>query len=571
MSRSTDNDPLLGRVLDGKFTLQSVLGRGGMGVVYRAYQRTLERPVALKLLRGFSGDESNEQREAEFQRRFFLEAATAAKLKHPNTITVFDYGSTAVDGEKVFYITMELLDGMTLSKVLQMQGPLAPLRTVHIALQICRSLREAHAAGIVHRDLKPGNVMLVKNDDDDDGDFVKVLDFGLAKTKGGAAAGPQLTKAGTFLGSPRYVAPEQIEGRVVDRRADIYSLGCVLFRMLTGQVPFDGQQPVEVMYKHLNEPIPPLRRDGLVLPDSLEQLVMRCLAKKADDRPSSMDDVIAELKRARGELGGVYSGNITIPDDVRERLRAELHAATTTSSTPSAATASAASPPPAAGSSLMAPTSTAAAETTASSRPAPRPGPAATAASASAPPSTSDSSPSSSRTNSGEWQFVGGEESSRLSRPSLAVVARPRRTWPSVAAGIVVGVLIAAVIVADRTGALEEWLASVVVAEETPAPSFHPPGPRATESTAARVNIKTSPVGADVFEVTPEGTKLIGITPLLLPWDIAVGDRGREFFLKKAGFVPSRARVDPPLASPNGAPVLLEIDALLRPLPGSAP
>jgi serine/threonine-protein kinase len=548
MSDPSDNDPLLGRVLDGKFTLQSVVGRGGMGVVYRAHQASLERPVALKLMRGMTADDDAEQRESEFQRRFFLEAATAAKLKHPNTITVFDYGSTTVDDEKVFYITMELLDGVTLSRVLQNEGPLPALRAVNIALQICRSLREAHAAGIVHRDLKPGNVMLVQNDDvDDDGegdrDFVKVLDFGLAKSKKGAggAAGPQLTKAGTFLGSPRYVAPEQIEGRAVDGRADIYSFGCVMYRMLTGRVPFDGQQAVEVMLKHLNDPVPPMNRDGLAVPEVLDKLVLRCLAKKADDRPATMDDVIAGLKRARGELGGVFSGNIAIPEELRERLRAELLASPLVSG------------------------------------PHPVPGDVGTpkespSASSTAAPSSSSSSSSSvppARAVSGEWR-IGSDESSGSTRPGrLTVVPRPRRTWPAIAAGVAIGLVVAGGVVAARTGALDEWLQPVVGNRVQTPPSTPLDGPRATEATAARLRIKTTPVGADVFEVTSDGTTLIGITPLTLPWDIAVGDGGREFLLKKAGFVPSRARVNPPPAAPNGEPVWLDVEAPLRVLPGS--
>ncbi|HEY4220243.1 MAG TPA: serine/threonine-protein kinase, partial [Myxococcota bacterium] len=256
---------MIGRVIDGRFTIQSVLGRGGMGVVYRAHQASLERSVALKVMTGVPPE-----REAEFQRRFFLEAATAAKLKHPNTITVFDYGSDLFplspsevgDGERLFFIAMELLEGVPLQKLVGRGQMLHPQRAVHIALQMSRSLREAHRAGVVHRDLKPGNIMLVKQDDADDveGDFVKVLDFGLAKVGPGQGARPieGLTKAGTFMGSPRYVAPEQVEGRPVDARADIYSLGCILYRMLSGRVPFDGKSPVEIMLKHLHEEVPPL-------------------------------------------------------------------------------------------------------------------------------------------------------------------------------------------------------------------------------------------------------------------------------------------------------------------------
>jgi serine/threonine-protein kinase len=557
MSAQTDNDPLLGQVLDGKFTLQSVLGRGGMGVVYRAFQSTLERPVALKLMRGFTGEEDAEQREQEFQRRFFLEAATAAKLKHPNTITVFDYGSTTIDGEKVFYITMELLDGVTLSKVLQQSGPLTPLRAVHISLQICRALREAHAAGVVHRDLKPGNVMLVKNDDDDDGDFVKVLDFGLAKTKkGGSGPGQQLTKAGTFLGSPRYVAPEQIEGRAVDGRADIYSFGCVLYRMLTGRVPFDGQQAVEVMMKHLNDPVPPLATDGVVVPESLEQLVMRCLAKKAEDRPASMDDVILGLKRARGELGGMFSGNVSVPEELRARLRAELIGAI-----PGGAGAPATSRPP---------------EQTSPSQAAP---PLAGSPSASSPSLASPSSPSSpsgsprlsasssltsSGLQSGEWRLgPAPEESSRSARPGrLTVVPRRRSAWPAVVGGVLFGLAGAGAVVVERFDVVD-----AVVARLSATPTAPPPasGVRATAPTAARLRIQTTPVGVDVFEVLPEGIRLIGLTPLTLTWDVAVGDGPRHFQLKKKGFVTSRAVVDPPSPSPDGKPVQLDVDATLRP------
>jgi eukaryotic-like serine/threonine-protein kinase len=299
-----NDDPLLGRIIDGRFMLQSVLGRGGMGIVYRAHQASLERSVALKVM---STREEDPAREAEFQRRFFLEASTAAKLKHPNTITVFDYGSADIDGERLYFIAMELLDGVTLSRVLQ-KGPLPPQRAVNIALQICRSLREAHAAGVVHRDLKPGNIMLVKQDadatDDVDGDFVKVLDFGLAKSRSHAAQQPvdSMTKAGTFMGSPRYVAPEQIEGQIVDARADIYSFGCLFYRMLTGRVPFDGEQAIDILMKHIHDPVPALNNGDV--PQVLDDLVMRCLEKKQKNRPLSMDEVIQVLKQARGDFSG---------------------------------------------------------------------------------------------------------------------------------------------------------------------------------------------------------------------------------------------------------------------------
>lgn len=305
---SPERDPYLGRVIDGRFTLLARVGRGGMGVVYRAQQAPLGRSVALKLLVG-TGEPD---RESEFQRRFFREASTASRLKHPNTITVFDYGSDVLDDSRVFWIAMELLEGQTLSRALS-KGGLAPMRAVHIGLQICRSLREAHGAGIVHRDLKPGNVMLLRQDDADDqeADFVKVLDFGLAKTFQGPGE-PALTRAGTFLGSPRYVAPEQVEGRPVDPRTDIYAFGCVLYRMLTGTVPFDGEAPVEIMMKHLDAAPPPITNPEV--PDELCELVLHCLEKKAAHRPESMQEVISTLKRARVHLG--YGHTWEEPSDV---------------------------------------------------------------------------------------------------------------------------------------------------------------------------------------------------------------------------------------------------------------
>jgi serine/threonine-protein kinase len=608
MTRSGDSDPLLGRVLDGKFTLLSVLGRGGMGVVYRAHQKSLERPVALKLMTATGpgeGDATEEEqaRELEFQRRFFLEAATAAKLKHPNTITVFDYGSTVVDNDKVFYITMELLDGITLSKLMSTEGPLPPLRAINIALQMCRSLREAHIGGIVHRDLKPGNVMLVRHDDgdgdgdddDDDGDFVKVLDFGLAKTRStgtSRAPGPQLTKAGTFLGSPRYVAPEQIEGRAVDGRADIYSFGCVFYRMLTGRVPFDGQQAVEVMLKHLHDPVPPVSTAEVPVAPALEQLVLKCLEKKAADRPASMDDVIAGLKRARAEISGVMSGNISIPDDLRARLTRELgegansgpmpvQATTTTTTTPSPAPSPAPEPARKPTGPVPAPArvATPRAEQTSPSQSAPAP---PVNSPSSSQPSINSPMPLSPISLSGEWKIgpaSGGDDSTR---PTHVIgrlsVLEPKRRKPgaAIAAGVVVGVSLAGVLIALRLGhldPLERFFRERVVdvTSPPPPPPARAPPSIATEKASARLRIKTEPAGADVFDVGGAVPRLLGITPLVIPWEIAVGDPGRELVLKLPDHVAARARVEPPSAARSKAsstkdPVILDVAATLRPV-----
>ncbi|MFZ9886253.1 MAG: serine/threonine-protein kinase [Myxococcota bacterium] len=316
LKREREPDPYVGQVIDGRFRLLSLLGRGGMGLVYRAEQAPLGRSVALKLLVGtdLSDNDRESQREEELRQRFYREAATAARLRHQNTITVFDYGADRLGENPVLWIAMELLEGQTLARVMG-KGALSPARAMQIGLQVCRSLREAHSKQIIHRDLKPGNIMLLRQEDADDqeGDFVKVLDFGLAKTFLGPGE-PALTKAGTFLGSPRYVAPEQVEGRAVDPRTDIYSLGCVLYRMVTGRVPFDGESPVEIMLKHLDQP-PPLIVAPEV-PGELCELIHRCLAKNANDRPQGMQEVITALKRIRAQQGFRQGPSWEEPSDI---------------------------------------------------------------------------------------------------------------------------------------------------------------------------------------------------------------------------------------------------------------
>jgi serine/threonine protein kinase len=283
-------DELIGRLINDRFRIISVIARGGMGRVYRAEQVPLGRLVAIKTLdlRHEGGNH-----DPLFQQRFFLEASVASKLQHPNTVTVFDYGRTADD---LYFIAMELVEGRSLHNLIRTEAPLPHTRVVHIAMQIARSLREAHRLEVIHRDLKPGNVLLAKHGDEED--FVKVLDFGLVKHIESEAE-QELTKAGLFMGSPKYMAPEQIRGEdAVDGRADIYALGVVMYEMLTGKVPFDRENTVKVLMAHLHEPPPPLAAAGC--PDTLAQLVMRCLAKSPDQRPASMDELIRLLKFVDG-------------------------------------------------------------------------------------------------------------------------------------------------------------------------------------------------------------------------------------------------------------------------------
>ncbi|MGH7281014.1 MAG: serine/threonine protein kinase, partial [Polyangiaceae bacterium] len=190
-------DPVIGRTINDRFKIVALLARGGMGKVYRAEQLPLGRQCAIKILNpGYAGDQ-----DPEFHKRFFLEASVASKLTHPNTVTIFDYGRTDDD---IYYIAMEYLEGSTLHRAIRVAGHLAEERVVHISMQICRALREAHALGVIHRDLKPANVFLVEHGDEPD--FVKILDFGLVKEFADEPK-EQLTQTGLFMGSPKYMAP----------------------------------------------------------------------------------------------------------------------------------------------------------------------------------------------------------------------------------------------------------------------------------------------------------------------------------------------------------------------------
>ena len=265
-----------------------------MGAVYKAEQAPLGRLVALKVLSP-RGDEAGN---AEFRRRFLLEASTSAKLTHPNTVRVFDYGQTE-DG--FFFIAMELLEGKTLKQVLAEKGAMSADRAVDVAKQVCRSLREAHRLGVVHRDIKPGNVMLVDRGGEE---AAKVLDFGLAKDVSAAASDANdATQTGVFLGSPKYVSPEQVQGEALDARSDIYSLGVVLYELLSGKPPFAHEQPMQALMAHVRDAPPKLVAppSGEPIPPSLEAVVMRCLAKRPDDRWPDMEALLVALKECRAE------------------------------------------------------------------------------------------------------------------------------------------------------------------------------------------------------------------------------------------------------------------------------
>lgn len=294
---------LIGATVDGRFRVLERLARGGMGEVYMAEQAQLNRRVALKVLDTTDvGADS-----AEFRQRFMLEAEATARLAHPNTVRIFDYGRTADD---LLYIAMELLQGRTLHRMLKEEGRLQPERAIRILRQVCGSLREAHALGLIHRDLKPSNVMLVPTGDDPE--FVKVLDFGLVKEVRGGA---DLTRSDAVVGSPSYMSPEQIRAVPIDQRADIYALGVLLYACLTGAPPFSAPSAVTVLMAHLHTPpVPVAERAPLERAPTLAWIVMTCLEKEPERRFADMDELLRALRMAEAELKGEPAPRLALRD-----------------------------------------------------------------------------------------------------------------------------------------------------------------------------------------------------------------------------------------------------------------
>jgi len=270
----------------GQYLLEEKIGEGGMGVVYRARHALLRRPTAIKLV-------LPERAGPENLARFEREVQLTASLTHPNTVSVYDYGSTP---EGVFYYAMEYLDGIDLEQLVVRFGPQAPARVVHILSQVAASLGEAHSIGLVHRDVKPGNVILCERGGLSD--TAKVVDFGLVKSVSSLGReGPTLSSANTIVGTPLYLAPEGlVSPDRIDARADLYALGAVGYFLLTGTPVFRGQSLLEVAAQHLHQaPIPPSERVDQAIPKSLEELLLRCLAKNPLDRPQSAAELISAL------------------------------------------------------------------------------------------------------------------------------------------------------------------------------------------------------------------------------------------------------------------------------------
>ncbi|MFF2954453.1 protein kinase [Kitasatospora sp. NPDC057965] len=309
---------MVGDVLDGRYQLVERLGQGGFGVVWRAFDTRMRRPVAVKVI----NHRGEDQQKAAL--RFVREACAAGNLSHPHIVTVHDLGEGELGGRTVTYLVMELLIGRTLTAVLR-DGPVDPVRSLRWGRQICSALAAAHDAGMVHRDIKPENIMVTE------AGAVKVLDFGIAQLDIGTGG---LTTTGTVIGSPAYMAPERWTGGRVDGRADLYAFGCVLVELCTGARPFSGDSTPVLMYQHLNEPPPALDPAPFGLPAELAGLVAELLAKDPEGRPADARTVerrLAELadpeERRTAGRGGAAGRAEDRAEDVRAALRERRNAA----------------------------------------------------------------------------------------------------------------------------------------------------------------------------------------------------------------------------------------------------
>lgn len=295
--KSADEDPMLGQMVDRRFRIVSMLGKGGFGAVYRAVQTSVGREVAIKfILEGMP---------PEGVRRFMREAKATSALRNVHTVTIYDFGQNE-DGK--LYLAMEMLEGDTLRDRLTLMGHLPWREALHIVSQVAESLEEAHTLGMIHRDLKPGNIMLTEMGGDHS--FVKVLDFGIAKFQDQKQS--QITHTGSTLGSPSYMSPEQARGGELTASSDLYSCGVMLYEMLCGRVPFVADQPVQVLFKHCTDAPPPMSElnPNVEIPPEVDALVQTLLEKKAENRPTSAMGV---KQRIQAILGGESSQELTVP------------------------------------------------------------------------------------------------------------------------------------------------------------------------------------------------------------------------------------------------------------------
>ncbi|HET6976357.1 MAG TPA: serine/threonine-protein kinase [Pyrinomonadaceae bacterium] len=298
-------DPLVGRTLDEKYYVEERLGSGGMGKVYRARHLSMDRPVAIKFLRQqFSEDEAARV-------RLLTEARTAVALRHINAVSVSDFGQTA---EGWVYIVMELLEGRTLREIVSREAPLETARATSIMLQASDAVAAAHQAGIIHRDLKPSNILVTQSADQPA--VVKVLDFGIAKYFDGNddEETSAVVQTNSVIGTPRYMSPEQHNGKDLTPATDVYSLGVILYEMLTGMVPFSGSTPAEIAQKHAHDQPHSPREVVAAIPEDMERIVLHALEKQPADRPPNGAEFRRELLETAERLGLEHHAIKSAPD-----------------------------------------------------------------------------------------------------------------------------------------------------------------------------------------------------------------------------------------------------------------
>ena len=292
---SSNKDPLIGRSIDGRYRLDSLMGRGGMGAVYCATRLLIGDEVAIKILHT---EQVGDPHAAE---RFRREAKAAARLKHPNAVSIYDFG---VSRDGLQFLVMELVEGKSLREVIKKQGPLDPAQVAEIASQICAALDEAHRQHIVHRDIKPDNIIVNFTPA---GLRVKVLDFGIAKLRDDTVS--HLTQTGSVMGTPHYMSPEQCLGEELDSRADIYSVGIVVYELLCGRVPFNSPVSTAVIVQHVNQPPPSLRGINPTITAEVEAVVFHALKKSQHARPATAGAFAQELVSASGRRAFQLSGS----------------------------------------------------------------------------------------------------------------------------------------------------------------------------------------------------------------------------------------------------------------------
>ncbi|HUS27008.1 MAG TPA: serine/threonine-protein kinase, partial [Kofleriaceae bacterium] len=293
---------LVGVVLDERYRLDALLGEGGMGAVYRAHHLQMDRRVAIKLLKPhLTSDDAQVQ-------RFMREARATMKVDSEHAVKVLDFGITP---QRDYYMALEYLDGRTVQRELDVDGPFAPARVIHIAKQSLHALGAAHAAGLIHRDIKPDNILLMRVGNDLD--YAKVLDFGVAKLLAGTARSDRsamaITQAGMVFGTPEYMSPEQACGQELDGRSDLYSLAATMFAMLTGCGMYNAKTAIEWLTHHARTP-PPHLADGskeLAAYPALDKVMQRCLAKRREERPQTAAEMIALLDSVAPMLGAAKS------------------------------------------------------------------------------------------------------------------------------------------------------------------------------------------------------------------------------------------------------------------------